>query len=325
MVVESTCGDNVLVDLVRMTVYNICVSNFYEGYLKSIMRNTLNFNHLECFFCLAKSLSFSKTAEQLGLAQPVVSRQIKALEDHFSTQLFIRGRKSVQITGRGEELFQELHPLYSEMISRESIFREQQDQLVGTLRIGCLRELGERMIIAKIAAFRAKNPALKIDVQFLKSHEIVESLKMGRLDVGITAQPEDSESIRSYILFVEESVLVANPKCGRLSLTKPSELPLVAYRKDDPLMFAFLQHASPRLQRQSLNVAVSVNSQKSMVEFIKSQPLCAVLPRHTVEDELKSGKLVEVGKKKLKTKIFLMHGESDYLERRTKDFVDFLR
>ena len=77
------------------------------------MRNSLNFNHLETFFTLAKSLSFSKASEILKVAQPAISRQIKSLEEHFDKQLFIRTKQTVKLTKTGEELYEQTQPLSS--------------------------------------------------------------------------------------------------------------------------------------------------------------------------------------------------------------------
>ena len=59
---------------------------------------------LRIFFSVAKHKSFSKAALELCLTQPAVSFQIKQLESHLNTVLFIRAHHDVKLTKAGELL-----------------------------------------------------------------------------------------------------------------------------------------------------------------------------------------------------------------------------
>ncbi|MCR5666499.1 MAG: LysR family transcriptional regulator [Eubacterium sp.] len=62
----------------------------------------MNISQLECFVTLAGTLNYMKTADELGLTQPAVSKQIKALEEELGTTLFYRTTRSVSLTRIGE-------------------------------------------------------------------------------------------------------------------------------------------------------------------------------------------------------------------------------
>ena len=61
----------------------------------------MNTQQLECFTTLAKTLNYAKTAEQLSMSQPAVSRQIQSLETELGAQLFNRTTRSVSLTQVG--------------------------------------------------------------------------------------------------------------------------------------------------------------------------------------------------------------------------------
>ena len=63
----------------------------------------MNFAQLECFVSLAGTLNFMQTAEQLGLTQPAVSKQIKSIEDELGATLFNRTSRSVSLTPIGQQ------------------------------------------------------------------------------------------------------------------------------------------------------------------------------------------------------------------------------
>ena len=67
----------------------------------------MNTSQLECFVSLANTLNYVKTANQLGLTQPAVSKQIKALETELGTRLFDRTTRSVSLTQIGHQFLPE--------------------------------------------------------------------------------------------------------------------------------------------------------------------------------------------------------------------------
>ena len=62
----------------------------------------MNFSQIRCFLAAADCLSFTRAADRLYLSQPVLSRQIAAMEEELGIQLFIREKKAVRLTPAGE-------------------------------------------------------------------------------------------------------------------------------------------------------------------------------------------------------------------------------
>jgi LysR family glycine cleavage system transcriptional activator len=65
-------------------------------------RRLPNLNALQAFEAVARRLSFSLAADELGVTQSAVSRQIKALETYFGVPLFRRLTHSIQLTEQGK-------------------------------------------------------------------------------------------------------------------------------------------------------------------------------------------------------------------------------
>ena len=96
----------------------------------------MNTAQLECFVSLASTLNFVKTAEQLGLSQPAVSKQIKSIEAELGTRLFNRTSRSVTLTTIGRQFLPEatdmLNIFYRSKQWIGSYYREQKN----VIRIG---------------------------------------------------------------------------------------------------------------------------------------------------------------------------------------------
>ena len=73
----------------------------------------MNTHQLECFTTLAGTLNYAKTAEQLSMTQPAVSRQIKSLENELSAELFHRTTRSVSLTQIGWQFLPDAQQMLS--------------------------------------------------------------------------------------------------------------------------------------------------------------------------------------------------------------------
>lgn len=279
-------------------------------------------HHLECFASLANTLSFTQTARELRLSQPSVSRHIRQLEELVGAPLFIRDRQRVHLSETGRELKTQLLPLYEEMQRVLESTRGKARRIEGRIRIGSLYEFGQNTLVHHLLAFRAAHPGVEIQLELLKEIEIISRLHDGTLDFGIVTSA-DQEHLTAFALALEPAVLVTRAE-NRRPFDPGKRPPVIAYRRDDPLLDRFLRTHFKRWSRRNLEFAVVVNSHKAMLVALLATDAYAAMPIHSVQALLDAGRLRLACDRELKNKLYLVFAASNQVEERHRVFRKFL-
>lgn len=201
-------------------------------------------SYLDCFVILSETLSFSETATFMAISQPSVSRQIRLLEERLKTPLFVRDKHRVLLTAAGLELRGRIAPLIKEVQQSLHAVRERSEKVEGKVSLGCLQEAGQAIFFQLLLSFQKSYSHLQLHVEYLKEMEIVEKVKKGDLTFGVVTQPVDLESVRTYDLREEKSVMVTRESNQRKMQAFTDE-EFIVYREHDRLLAAYIKKHSP--------------------------------------------------------------------------------
>jgi DNA-binding transcriptional LysR family regulator len=192
---------------------------------------------LRYFVAVARLLNFSRAAQQLHITQPVLSRQIRALERELGVRLFVRDSHGVTCTDAGRQLLDDAVPLLAAAeAARRRVIRAQRDprRLIVGYRAGIV-------VTAAVRRFTAEHPDVTVDVHRLDWGDQAETLLDGRVDIAYVRQPIDEVGLRVRPLYTEPrvAVLAADHRlAGKESIT-PADLvgePIVWH--EDMTLFA---------------------------------------------------------------------------------------
>jgi DNA-binding transcriptional LysR family regulator len=164
----------------------------------------LDLRKLRYFVAVADRLHFGRAAEELHIAQPVLSRQIRALEQDLGTPLLIRDSHGVELTDAGRQLLTDAGPM---LASADAVRRRVTVAARGSQRL----MVGFRAGITATAAvreFAIRHPDVIVDVQRIESDDQAAVLLDGRIDVGYVRLPIDETGLRVTPLYTEPRVAV---------------------------------------------------------------------------------------------------------------------
>jgi DNA-binding transcriptional LysR family regulator len=179
----------------------------------------LDLRKLRYFVAVAERLHFRRAAEDLHIAQPALSRQVRALERDLGVTLLDRDQRSTTLTPAGRQLLEDAAPL---LAGADATRRRVQRAARGTHRLVVGFRAGVT-VTAAVRAFAAARPDVTVDVQRLEWDDQEELLRGGRVDVAFVRRPIDERGLRLVPLFTEDRLAAlpaGHPLAGRAALVE---------------------------------------------------------------------------------------------------------
>lgn len=168
------------------------------------MNPDLDLRKLRYFVAVAEEQNFGRAAEQLMIAQPVLSRQIRAFESELGVQLFIRDSRGTQLTEHGELLYREAEALLTSAAAvRRRVAIAARGESVFT--VGFMPGL---VVTEAVRAFQHTHADVTIQVMRTSWEDQVGVLHDGRADASFIRRPFDPIGLATEILFSEPRVVM---------------------------------------------------------------------------------------------------------------------
>ena len=197
----------------------------------------IELRHLRYFLAVAEGLHFGRAAEQVGIAQPALSQQIKRLEAEVGATLFVRTTRNVRLSVAGEALRPHaLRALEEVRAGSLAAVRASRGE-VGHLTVAFIETAAAALVPSAVRRFRAERPDVGLTLSELAVGAQLEGLRSGSIDVGIVRPPAHSQDLVVESV-AEESLLAAVPLAHplasrqRISAAALTGEPLVALSRE---------------------------------------------------------------------------------------------
>lgn len=164
------------------------------------------------FVAVADRLHFGRAARDLHITQPVLSRQIRSLEEDIGLDLLVRDRRSVALTAAGREFLGDARSMLAmARAARHRMYRAASGETQLTVGFGW-----GMAVTGIISAFSARRPDVTVDVRHLVGGEQTEAVLDGTVDVAFVRMPAAERGI-VFTPVGSEVLLAAFPAGHRLA------------------------------------------------------------------------------------------------------------
>jgi DNA-binding transcriptional LysR family regulator len=288
---------------------------------------------LAAFCAVVERRSFSQAAERLGVTQPAVSLQVRALEKRLGAQLLDRSGRKVEPTEAGWRLYrgaQRLLQLEEQLL--DELAAEADGELAGDLAIGASTGPAAIVVPLLLCEFQRAHPAVHVVLEVHDTQTVVELVAERGLELGIVGAARRHRAVR-FEPFMEDEVVLLVPSghrfAGRtVTLEELREEPLIVMQEGAGVRQVIedeLRRLGLRLR--DLDVRLELGLQESARSAVAAGYGVTFISRAAVESELAAGRLGEarVEGMDVKREISLVRGAGRAASRVAEAFVTFTR
>ncbi|MFD5630666.1 MULTISPECIES: LysR family transcriptional regulator [unclassified Streptomyces] len=254
---------------------------------------------LRTFVTVHRAGSFTRAAALLGLSQPAVTSQIRALERQLGRPLFLRQARGVTPTTIGDELAHKAAPHLDALVEITETGLDV-DYSSRTLHLAGPPEFtAERALPALTELIGDDGQSLALRASFGNAEETLEGLAAGHHDLAITTAQPRGALLAATPLCDEEHVLVASPrwaarigpgKLRRKGAHALENFPVVEVHESLPLVARYWASVFDR--RPAASGTVVVPDLRAVLACAATGAGLAVLPRYLCAAALERGDVV---------------------------------
>ena len=171
----------------------------------------MEMHQVRYFLAVARTLNFTRAAEECNVAQPSLTRAIRQLEGELGGDLFRRERPQAQLTELGQRMLPLLKQCYESAVSARSLATAIKKGEVGSLRLALSRTIDPSLVTPHVAELGKLFDGLELKLLRGTGSEVLEYLKQGEVELGIAAKIGDEwERLDNWPLFTEGFQLIVN-------------------------------------------------------------------------------------------------------------------
>ena len=164
------------------------------------------------FLALARTLNFTRAAEQANVSQPALTRAIQQLEYELGGPLFHRERQNTHLSELGRMMLPYLDQIHAQTEAAKAQAKNIKKLDQGTLKIGVMCTIGPAIIGDLIVKFKAAHPNVDLVLREEGSTQLQEMLSKGDLHLALFGMPEGPDvRFHGLPLFQERFVIAAPP------------------------------------------------------------------------------------------------------------------
>lgn len=170
---------------------------------------------LHVFCRVAEARNFSRAAALLGVAQPIVTRKIRRLEEELGVQLFVRSNRGCELTQEGELLAGKATGILAQLAQIKQEVASANQRVTGTIAIGLAGTAGALLAPYLMPLVAQRWPQLRVEIIESITRNLLASVANRELSLALVYDPPQDAGLVLRPLLMERLYLVGTPRLAK--------------------------------------------------------------------------------------------------------------
>ena len=260
--------------------------------------NQLNYHHLRYFHAIVREGTLTRAAERLNVSQSALSIQLKKLEESLECALFDRQHKTLSLTEEGRMVLNYAETIFKTGEEMLATLQNRSGRYRNVLRVGAVSTLSKNFQMSFLREALDDNE-LEVIIHSSSTSELYSRLRSHTLDLVLSNSPVPRDSDRLlHSQLVDDQVVSL---IGHKQFKKRRKFRFPEDLRDVPMVLPSMEsnvRARFDLAMERAGIAPLIAAEAddmAMLRLIaRETEVIALVPPVVVQDELKSGELVEL-------------------------------
>lgn len=293
----------------------------------------MEFKQLQSFVAVVKYNSFTTAAEKLFISQPSISSHIRQIEDELQTRLILRTTKSIEVTPKGQELYEyatNILELRDRMIESCSVETKQ------IIHLGASTIPSSYILPDILPAFGRQYPNTYFVIHQSDSNDIEKGLLDGIFNIGLIGMKSNHPNL-TCIPFCKDHMIIITPVNDHfLSLKEKEDFPISELIKEPFIlrekgsgskksMDHFLENMG--IDESILHVTARINDQEAIKNFVAGGLGISIISERAAHNFIQSKRLLafELPKHSNGRNLYIAYRSNFMMRSYVHDFVNFIQ
>ena len=290
----------------------------------------MTLDQLRIFVAVAERQHVTRAAEALNLTQSAVSSAITTLEGRHGVALFDRVGRNIVLNEAGQVFLEEARAVLSRASAAEDALDDLGALKRGRLSIQASQTIAGWWLPARLAAFHARHPGIRIDVAIGNTRDVAQAVIDGRAELGLVEGEVDEAALTRTVLDHDELVLVvAADHPMAQDGAGPPDLKTLSWVLREPgsgTRSAFEAALAERgLTVEDLDVAMTLPGNEAVASAVAARAGATVMSRTVVAARLRSGVLACLSLSLPARSFWLLRHKQRYRSKAGQTFLDMLK
>lgn len=288
---------------------------------------------LQSFAAVVEYRSFTKAAEKLYISQPTISTHIRLLEEELHSCLVIRGKRTVEVTPRGQELYECARDILS---LRDSLLRRWTEEKNPIIQLGASTIPSAYILPEILPEYGRLHPEVYFTIHQSDSQGVADGILNGSFDLGLAGMEVAHEQLTCVPFYQDRMVLITPVTPHFLALRELPEVPLDSLLRE-PIILREQGSGSRKsaerfldsmgVREEELNVTARINDQESIKNLVAGGLGVSILSERAARNfaEEKRVLLFQLPERTSKRYLYLLFRKNFVLKSYIQAFCDHIR
>lgn len=285
---------------------------------------------LEHFLAVCDEGSFTRAAERVCRTQSAVSQSIKKIEDEIGTPLFARGTHDITLTETGKVMLEYARRMVRLRDEANRQIGALKNLNAGTLSIAAHESAAVYLLPAPLRSYLRKFPDIKVGIYRSRLEDIPRQVLDREVDVGFVKEEPNIRGLEFVDVHSDEMVMIGSPRHplanrGNVRIRDLGQEAFVVHHlcltTEQTIIRLFEQHGTP------CRIVAELWSFENIKSFVQEDVGLAIVPRITVQQELREGLLIEIPVRELNVprRTLMIYRDQGYLSDAAREMIRVVR